>query len=219
MKRWCGCIVFALLCLSLAFAQDAAPAAAQGNPDNQIKGAFPVKLQKGLDSKKAKEGDPVVCQTVGVLRSRSGFMIPTGTKVIGHVTKSEARSKGGSESALGIAFDKIQLGQGENIDIKGTLQAVAPSLGGEALDTSAGPPQLAARGTAGSSAPPGGSVQIAGPNSGTPILRPTSQGVLGIKNMEMSSDGVITSSGKEVKLENGTQLLVRAEFEIPAHSH
>lgn len=229
MKRLCVSAVLAVFSISLCYAQGATPQAAdaQGtsaqaapsNPDNEIKGSFPVKLEKALDSKKLKEGDTVVCQTVSALHSRSGLMIPSGAKVIGHVTQAQARSKGDSDSTLAMAFDKIEYAGGSEIPMKGTLQAVAPSLGGAGLDTSAGPPQLATNSGSGggSNAPPTGSVRIGGSASGTPILRSDSKGVLGVKNLEMDANGVLTSPGKEVKLDSGMQLLIRAEIQMPSH--
>ncbi len=231
MKGLCGLAVLAALNISLCSAQDATPQAAATqaasaqaaptNPGNQIKGSFPVKLEKSIDSKKLKEGDTIVCETVTPIHSRSGFMIPSGAKVIGHVTQAQARSKGNPDSTLAIAFDKIEYAKGEEIPMKGTLQAVAPSLGGAALDTSASPPQLstASHGAAGGSSggsnpPPTSTMQIAGPSSGTPILRPDSQGVLGVKNLQMDSNGVLTSPGKEVKLDSGMQLMIRAEIQL-----
>jgi hypothetical protein len=226
MKRLCVSAVLAVLSISLCFAQSTTPpaAGAQGtsaqaapsNPDNQIKGSFPVKLEKSIDSKKLKEGDTVVCQTVTAVHSRSGLMIPSGAKVIGHVTQAQARSKGDSDSTLAITFDKIEYAKGEEIPMKGTLQAVGPSLGGSSLDTSASPPQLSTKGGNGSSPPPTSSMQISGPASGTPILRPTSQGVLGVKNLQMDANGVLTSPAKEVKLDSGMQLMIKAEIDLPS---
>ncbi len=226
MKRWWVSVVLAGLSISLSFAQGATPQAsgAQGasaqaastNAENEIKGSFPVKLEKSLDSKKLKEGDTVVCQTVTAIHARSGFMIPSGAKIIGHVTQAQARSKGNPDSTLAIEFDKIEYAKGEEIPMKGILQAVGPSLGGETLDTSASPPQLSTKGSQGSSPPPTSSMQISGPNSGTPILRPDSNGVLGVKNLQMDANGVLTSPGKEVKLDGGMQLMIRAEIQLPS---
>lgn len=138
------------------------------------------------------------------------------------MTQAQARSKGNADSTLAIAFDKIEYAKGEEIPMKGTLQAVAPSLGGPALDTSAEPPQLATAshggvggGSSGGSNPPStSSVQLAGPNSATPVLGPTSQGALGVKNLQMDANGVLTSPGKEVKLDAGMQLMIRVEIQL-----
>jgi hypothetical protein len=229
MKRLCVSAVLAALSISLCSAQDATPQAegpqgastqaAATNPDNQIKGSFPVKLEKALDSRRLKEGDTVVCKTVTPIHSRSGLMIPSGARVVGHVTQAQARSKGNSDSTLAIEFDKIEYAKGEEIPMKDTLQAVAPSLGGPALDMSAGPPQLAistnGRGNSnGSSPPPTSSVQLAGPSTGTPILHSDNQGVLGVKNLQMDANGALSSPGKEVKLEAGMQIMIRAEIQM-----
>ena len=73
---------------------------------------------------------------------------------------------------------------------------------------------------------PAGSNSGVGPDSGvhplnmgggsTPLVNSQSTGVLGIKGLEMTKDSVLTSSGKEVKLEAGTQFLVRAEIQLPS---
>jgi hypothetical protein len=47
------------------------------------------------------------------------------------------------------------------------------------------------------------------------MLTSESKGVLGFKNLEMNSDSVLTSSGKEVKLDSGTQMLIQAAIPIP----
>jgi hypothetical protein len=59
-----------------------------------------------------------------------------------------------------------------------------------------------------------GSMQTSGPSSGTPILQPDSKGVLGVKNLHMSSDGALSSAGKEVKLDSGIQILIHAEIDL-----
>jgi hypothetical protein len=247
MKRLCVLAVFAALCISFAAAQDddtsqtsgnlaerpqsapttpsltqpaqAQPAPTKPDTDNVIKGSFPVQPEKTLDSSKLKEGDIVVCKTATAVRSRSGLMIPSGAKVMGHVTQAQARLKGDAESILAIEFDKIEYAKGEDMPMKGTLQAVAPGLGGPFLDTSAAPPQLSVstsgRGSSNGSRPPAtSSVQVAGPATGTPILHSDNQGVLGVRNLQMDADGVLTSPGKEVKLEAGMQFMIRVEIQM-----
>jgi hypothetical protein len=243
MKRLCVLAILAALSISLAVAQDDATPQTSGNqaasvqpapnnPDNVIKGSFPVQLEKTLNSSKLKEGDTVVCKTATAIRSRSGLMIPSGAKVIGHVTQAQARSKGDSESTLAIEFDKIEYAKGEEIPMKGIFQAVGPSLGERHPDTGAGPHELGVASHGGvasgsnlnvdapppangvSAVPSTGSMQTSGPSSGTPILRPDSKGVLGVKNLQMGSDGALTSAGKEVKLDSGLQVLIHAEIEL-----
>ena len=198
-------------------------AAAASSPD--IKGAFPATLERSLDSKKLKEGDPVVCHTAAALHSRSGLLIPSGSKVIGHVTQATARAKGSPDSTLGIVFDKIELSNGKDLPLKGTLQAIGPNLGEGGPATFAAPPSLGGSGAnsmGGSSGGPTGGATTPGP-SGTqstvvagskPVVTSQSQGALGMKGLELK-DSVISSSGKEVKLDNGTQMLIYGEINVP----
>ena len=203
-----------------------------------LQGTFPVVLSKSLDSKKLKPGDEVIGQTAGPLQDQSGKEIPRGSKVIGHVTQAHARSRGDAQSSLAVVFDKIEVGKGgEAIPIKGVLQAIAPGAvyqGGAGFPPNLGPgsgagttgaPNIGA--TPGGSFPgaplgrsggapgnePPGSEPQQGPNSGSaaPTLSTASKGVVGFHNLEMDNNSVLTSSGKQVKLDSGTQLMIRAE--------
>ena len=49
--------------------------------------------------------------------------------------------------------------------------------------------------------------------SGQLSLNAQSKGVVGIHNLELGDNSVLTSSGKEVKLEGGTQMMVEVEIE------
>ncbi|HZP24558.1 MAG TPA: hypothetical protein VFB04_14015 [Terriglobales bacterium] len=234
MNRCRFAIMFIVLAASVAVQPIfAAPAAAeaqeQAASESVLRGAFPTTLVKALDSKKLKDGDQVVLQTSAPIRS-NGMLVPSGAKVYGHITRAQARSKGDSESSLAMAFDKIEVAKGKELPMKGVLQAVAPALPGSSPDTAGmmgGGQMMSGHGMDGSSGaatnpPPGG---VAGPNSGIhsidagsgphPILNNQSQGVLGFKNLEMDNEHVLTSSGKEVKLDGGTQMMVRVEIQIP----
>ncbi len=237
MNRFTMLTAFVLLGVAVLFAQMSSPAAQSAAPaatpqpsasagsDNGIRGAFPTTLVKALDSKKLKDGDAVTCETMGPLRSRNGLMIPSGAKIIGHVTQAQARSKGDAQSSLAVVFDKIEVTKGKEIPMKGVLQAVAPSLGGGAGPDTGGMSgsghMMAGHGDTSTMPSPGG---VSGANSGVhpldagggphPILNAQSQGVLGFKNMQMDNNNVLTSTGKELKLDSGTQMLIRAEIEI-----
>lgn len=233
MRRFIDGCLFFLFAASLSGARPLAPhlhripsvvaAAVQDTGaarQPEIRGTFPVTLSKSLDSRKLKEGDTVLCITSAVLHAGSGLMVPAGSKVVGHVTQAQARSSGSSDSTLAIVFDKIEYAKGEEIPIKGVLQAIAPSLGDSEPNT--GPAESGSLGgganrnsgaSPGTAPPPTSSIQLSGPAKGTPVLTATSQGVMGVKNLQLDANGVLTSPGKDVKLDSGMQLLVRAEIE------
>ena len=146
-------------------------------------------------------------------------MIPAGSKIVGRVTESKARSKGDPDSTLGISFDKIQLSGGKELPIKGMLQAVGPNPSeSSGPDTGAAGAGTIAKGGAGSSAtmaspvsspgaPVGGQ---GGQQGGSRILTPQSSGAVGIKNLQLENS-VLSSTGKEVKLDMGSQMIIKAE--------
>ena len=179
-------------------------------------GVMPVELTKSLDSKKLKEGDAVTGKIAADLRLKDGTQIPRGSKVTGHVTEAKARSRGDAQSALGIVFDKISLPSGKDIAIKGEIQAVAPNPNAGAQQS--GPGVMAGLAgndsgmSAGTSAPPMPSTPTS-PQEGRPILNGQSKGVVGFHNLELGQNSVLVSTGKNVSLDSGTQLMLQVEVE------
>jgi hypothetical protein len=178
---------------------------------------MPAVLTKPLDSKKMKEGDVVTGRITAELHMRSGETIPRDSKLTGHVTKAEARSKGDPQSALGIVFDKITLPDGKDMAIKGVLQAIGPSQtagGPPDASQSIGPGMMAGhegQGTGTTPPPTGGMSQTT--RTSAPVLNGQSKGVIAIKNLELGDNSVLLSSGKEIRLDSGTQLIVLTEIE------
>jgi hypothetical protein len=205
-----------------AFAQSQASMPQAASPAaSELKGAFPTALVKGIDSKRLKEGDTVVCQTVAPLHAGNGMLIPSGSKVTGHVTQAMARSKGSADSTLTIVFDKVEVAKGKELPMKGTLQAVGPSLGDTGPDMGAGGSNVIGGNDKGGGSSPGTTPppMAAMPQTGNtarPVLLPTSQGVLGLKNLQLDANGVLSSPNKEVKLDSGTQMLIKAVISVPA---
>lgn len=189
---------------------------AAGNPAGSM--TIAATLNKSIDAKKAKTGDEVSAKTMQELRSSSGLVIPTGSKLIGHVTDAKARAKGDSQSSLAIAFDNLMLKNGQEIPFHANIQALAapannaPAPLGD--DTSAGagapggaPASIAGRGNGGVGGPtgtlPGGAANTAGVNpSPTGVntnngatsrengeLSPSSTGVIGMNGIELSAAG------------------------------
>jgi hypothetical protein len=210
MNRLVMVLTFSLLAIAVCVGQGAVATPDSGASGKSIHGVISVSLAKSIDSKKLKEGDEIPTKTLGTLRTSDGVTIPSGSMVVGHVTQATARSKGDPTASLGIAFDKIQVPGGKDMMIKGTLQAVGPNP-----NESSGPQTGAAGGNnlnAGN-----GSTASAGPNlglqpgqAGGKILDPHATGVVGVKNLQLDNS-VLTSTGKEVKLDSGSQMVIKIE--------
>ena len=210
MNRLAMVLTFSLLAIAVCVGQSAvATQPDSGASGKSIHGVISVGLAKSLDSKKLKEGDEIPTKTLGTLRTSDGVTIPSGSMVVGHVTQATARSKGDPTASLGIAFDKIQVPGGKDMMIKGTLQAVGPNPNQDSG------PQTGAAG--GNNLNAGNGSTSAGPNlglqpgqAGGKMLDPHATGVVGIKNLQLDNS-VLTSTGKEVKLDQGSQMVIKIE--------
>lgn len=119
-------IVFGVIlaATSVAQSQSAAPSGA-GSIALASGTTLNAELSASVDSKKAKAGDAVMAHVTDAVRADGETVIPKGAKLVGHVTQAAARSKGDSESALGIQFDKAVLKNGQEIPLSMWIRALA----------------------------------------------------------------------------------------------
>jgi hypothetical protein len=108
--------------------------------------AMNAALSRPVDAKKNKPGDEVTAKTTEATKSEGRVVIPKGSKLVGHVTECKQRGKEEKESALGIAFDKAILKNGEEIPLNVTIRALAAAQ--TAAASSAGGDDLSAGGGA-----------------------------------------------------------------------
>src|SRR5262249_31322647 len=86
-----------------------------------------AELSQPVDAEENKPGDTITARTTETTKSEGKVLIPKGTRLVGHVTEAKARTKGESESALGIVFDKAVLRNGLEIPLNVSVQALAAS--------------------------------------------------------------------------------------------
>jgi hypothetical protein len=218
-------------------------------------------LSAPIDSKKAKQGDPVNARTTEATKANGKTVIPRDTKLVGHVTQASARAKGDSESSLGIVFDKAVLKNGQEVPLNAAIQALATAQASSAANagddlaamggsgsTMAGSGRAAGNGALGRvSSTAGGTAgtvtNTAGNAGGTADtlnstvhsttnaaaaergatgglnaagqLTSNSRGVFGLQGVNLNSatgsasqGSVITSAGKSMHLDSGTQMLL-----------
>jgi hypothetical protein len=221
-------------------AQPNSPSGAAPNNAKIAPGSvIPAQLAKTVDAKKAKKGDEVVAKVPQDLPSSSGqVLVPKDTKVVGHVTEVQPRSKEQKESQLAIAFDRLEMKNGEQMQLPMSIQAViAPPNRNAAADQGT---NQAAPSSPGASTGNSGATGARGGMAGGPPSQPSSpentgntspesqnaaaprpqitgetKGVVGISNLTLSAapdptqGSLITSEKNNVKLEDGTFLLLR----------
>ncbi len=208
-------------------------------------------LTKPIDSRKAKEGDEVTAKSTSTMQAEGERPIPKGTKLIGHVTKANARANGDSDSALGIVFDRAEVAKGREVPIHAVVQALAattasstmamneepvnptpdrapasPNSGGglvggtvagvgKTVDNTAGAAQQVGSATGSAVGSASGTINNT-TGAATARLSSTSQGVIGLPGYTLDAaaanatqGSIITSTGKNVKLDSGTQMVLR----------
>ena len=221
--------------------------------------AMNAQLSQTIDSKKAKPGDTVEARTIDTVKADGKVVIPKGTKLVGHVTRASARSKGDADSVLAVQFDRAVLKDGQEMPLQVAIQALAAdqraaAVNPEELQPAAGNIEAGAAGagTAGNrgvvggvgstvggaasgaastvprttqdqtgavNSTVGGAANAAGRTEGgltaSGNLAPTSRGVFGINGLNLNSGAsnstegsVITSAGKNVRLDSGTKMLL-----------
>jgi hypothetical protein len=201
---------------------------------------IPVELTTSIDAKKVKTGDEVVAKVTMDLKTNSGeIIVPKDTKVVGHVTEAQTRSKEQKDSQVGIMFDRAVMKNGGEMQMPMSIQAIiAPQASnsgnannGNAQSTAA--PSANASGASSNSgrAPGMGGTPPPAPNASTGSTTPTddssaasahepitgkTEGVVGLRDLKLattataaSQGSVVSSEKNNVKLESGTLMLLR----------
>lgn len=96
-----------------------------------------AQLTKSVDSKHAKVGDEVFAKTTQKATLADGTQLPRGSRLIGHVTEVQARSRGRQDGQLGFSFDHAILRDGREVPIHAVMQSMSapepPSVSGDAM--------------------------------------------------------------------------------------
>lgn len=162
------------LALTLFAAAEDTP---QNNNTNQLAVAN-TELQSTLDTKTAKQGDPVTARLTDSVRL-AGTELPRHTLLLGHIdTVQPSQNKGVAKVVL--TFDQARLADGKQIAIKSTIVGVYPE--GTALV----PPMP-------------GETKVEQQASGAHGYALTSA-------LDEANSGTLTANGKNVRIGVGTEL-------------
>ncbi|MHB8486191.1 MAG: TraB/TrbI/VirB10 family type IV secretion system protein [Candidatus Acidiferrales bacterium] len=84
-----------------------------------------TELQTTLDARKCHPGQRVVAKTTQDVKEDGHVVLRKGTRLIGHVTEAQARTKANAESSVGIVFDEAIMKKGQEVPFHATIQALA----------------------------------------------------------------------------------------------
>ena len=197
---------------------------------------IPVTLTKTIDAKKVKNGDEVVAKVTEDMKTNTGeVLVPKDTKVVGHVTEAQARSKEQKESMVGIAFDHAVMNGGD-VSLPMSIQAIVgaqtnspnattgneqpnpgPTGGSGGAPTAGGSGRSSGMGGSTTPPPSGAGMPSDSPTGAhaTPQITSQTQGVIGMSHVTLSQGGtgtqasVVSSDKNNVKLESGTLLILK----------
>jgi hypothetical protein len=105
-------------------ASNTTSASKQGRQVNLQSGTkMAAQLENTLDARHAKAGDQVVMKTTQAIKQDGEVVVPKGSRLIGHITDVQQRTKSDNESVIGIAFDRLQNGS-MNVPIAATIVSI-----------------------------------------------------------------------------------------------
>jgi hypothetical protein len=202
-----------------------------------------AELQKTLDAKKAKQGEPVTAKLSDDVQIPNAQTLPKNTVLEGHVDETQVSQDKHGSSSVTVTFDKAKLKTGQELPIKATVVAIAqPSYntsqaGAPGAAPSGGAPMASSGGMApgGGGSPNGGGAMGGGsaPSSPMPSQQmPTatepgqSGGQSGgqVSGVQVKSDihqptsATFVQEGKNVHVSSGTQMEVALTI-IPPGTH
>ena len=196
-------------------AQRAGTDVATGGAALPVGTAIRAELNKSVDAKKAKPGDPLVARVTADVKSGDTVLIPRGSKVLGQVTQAQPYEKGGTQSTLGIAFTKVVSKEGTEMPLTASIQAISPPANSNPMSQQAPSASGLPGGNPGAMGAPGQGPTGAAPGSATSAADNTpSEAESPMKGMSISqsTQGIVFSSPeRNVKLESGAQLVLRVE--------
>lgn len=165
-----------------------------------------TQLEKTIDAKKTKAGDPVTAKVTAGTTLSDGTNVPPGSILSGHIDSvTQAEKKG--DSIVILTFDKLAVKNGKAIPVKAVVVQVA-SYASEFGQEQANNDPDANRGTHSTVGMPGREV-IAHPqdNSNATGLHPVA-GLTLSGSAGDSTSATLTQTKKNLHLTNATQLVV-----------
>ena len=222
----CGLSLIVLLSTS----HQSAPAANQP----AVSTVFAV-VVKRLEIKSASVNQELTLRTISDVVVDGIVVIPSGSRVIGHVVELATKGEESEQSILAIVIDKAVLEGGREIALEAIIAAVAapqndslssdptygmmhsnePKMIGTGPNSAARPGELPPSSKVDSTATLS-TARINGEMRKRLLLNPESQGAIGFPGLSLSwrlttppAVTVFSSNRKEIKLEAGTQVLLR----------
>jgi len=228
MKILLYSLLLAACVVIVSLAQDASQTLPSQHPAMAFSAGTVIRaqLEKTVDAKKARVGDPVSATTTDDLKSTPPNLATTGCRIVGHVAEVTPH-QGSSPSTLGIVFDKLVLKDGSEMPLPAKIQAIGfadstvPINDDQTINKmggNVGTTQSATTIGAGGGQPSGyGGQRLPSsmPTNSDAKLPFTAQGAVGMSGVELGTgnaqESLLTAKKHNVKIENGMQMILRTQ--------
>jgi hypothetical protein len=114
------CLLFVLMSTMMSVAQTAENAGSQATAAGPRIIGVRARLEKSLDAKKAREGDMVEASPEAKIHLADGIDLDNHSRLLGRIDKIQPYV-GGSDSAIGVTFDRIRMKDGQEVRMKATI--------------------------------------------------------------------------------------------------
>jgi uncharacterized coiled-coil protein SlyX len=233
IKNYSRPLIVLMMFSSSLFAQanSTAPLVDKGPPVSTLVAV----LTSALESRSAAAGQEFTLRTISEVVVNGELIIPKDSRLLGHVTEAVTKGKDQPQSELWLVVEKAVRRDGSVVPLQAIIAALAipqndslsddPTYGmmhsNEPTQRGVGVSGTASGGAlnAASKASSNASVATANLTGGmdkSPLLDENSRGAIGFKNLSITWHlivpppiTVIASNGKNVKLQSGTQMLLR----------
>lgn len=237
MKRFVCSLLAAASLAGISLAQGSSQSQNAGTAPEAASAAIPhpqmsftsgtvirAELEKTIDAKKAKVGDPVLAKTTDDLKSNPPGLTNKGCKIVGHIVEVTPH-QGDTPSTLGIVFDKMILKDGYEMALPAAIQAIGfadtfvPVNDDQTITKMGGNTGVGQAGGAigsGGGDPAGyGGQRLPGamPSNSEAKLPFNAKGAVGMPDVSLGTgtaqDTVLSSKKRNVKVESGMQMILR----------
>jgi len=171
-------------------------------------------LKNSLDAKKNKAGDRVEAVATHDVKQDGHVVVKKGTRLVGHVTEAQARTKENAQSQMGIVFDHAVMSNGQEVPFNASIQALAAAQSSanaaadDGMATGSGMGAMSGGAARSGGGLVGGVTSTAGASAGTLVNTAGSAsgnagGTLGAASRSTGSVGGLTSAGRLASNSNG----------------
>lgn len=126
------------------------------NADLRTDTRIAAQLQSTLDVKRVNPGDQVVLKTTQAVKQNGHVVVEKGSKLFGHITEIQQKTKANASSKIGVLFDHMQNAGGAMMPITATITSITQARTAASINNDAEADTYSSSSSGASTSPSGG---------------------------------------------------------------